>query len=131
MSRKNMHGKVGVKFKAGYTTSKDKSMLRNVATALIVHNKVSVTNKVAHQLVSVADHLVTLAKRGDLHARRLAASYVRDVYLDETETTTALQKLFSEIGPKYQTRNGGYTRILRLENRRGDNAPMALVEFVA
>lgn len=130
MSRKSFHGKVGVKFKAPYTTSKNKSMLRNVVTELIVHGRVEVTLKTAKELVELADEMVTLAKRGDLHARRQAASVVRDIYVDSTNTQTALQKLFNEIAPKYTERKGGYTRILKTGNRRGDNAPMAIVELV-
>jgi large subunit ribosomal protein L17 len=79
---------------------------------------------------TTVDHLITLAKRGDLHARRQAAAYVRDVWANKEETQTALQKLFDEIGPRYAERNGGYTRALKLGNRRGDNAPMCIVELV-
>jgi large subunit ribosomal protein L17 len=130
MSRKNIHGKAGVRFKAGYTVSKDRNMLRNVSTDLIIYGKVEVTAKVASQLKTTVDHLITLAKRGDLHARRQAAAYVRDVWANKEETQTALQKLFDEIGPRYAERNGGYTRALKLGNRRGDNAPMCIVELV-
>ena len=130
MARKNIHGKAGVRFKAGYTVSKDKNMLRNVSTDLIIYGKVEVTAKVASQLKTTVDHLITLAKRGDLHARRQAAAYVRDVWANTEETQTALQKLFNEIGPRYADRNGGYTRALKLGNRRGDNAPMCIVELV-
>ena len=130
MSRKNIHGKSGVRFKAGYTVSKDRNMLRNVSTDLIIYGKVEVTEKVAKQLKSSVDHLVTLAKRGDLHARRQAAAYVRDIWANKEQTQTALQKLFDEIGPRYAERNGGYTRALKLGNRRGDNAPMCIVELV-
>ena len=130
MSRKNIHGKAGVRFKAGYTVSKDRNMLRNVSTDLIIYGKVEVTEKVAKQLKTSVDHLITLAKRGDLHARRQAAAYVRDVWANKEQTQTALQKLFDEIGPRYAERNGGYTRALKLGNRRGDNAPMCIVELV-
>ena len=130
MARKNIHGKAGVRFKAGYTVSKDKNMLRNVSTDLIIYGRVEVTAKVAKQLKSSVDHLVTLAKRGDLHARRQAAAYVRDIWANKEQTQTALQKLFDEIGPRYAERNGGYTRALKLGNRRGDNAPMCIVELV-
>ena len=130
MARKNIHGKSGVRFKAGYTVSKDRNMLRNVSTDLIIYGKVEVTEKVAKQLKSSVDHLVTLAKRGDLHARRQAAAYVRDIWANKEQTQTALQKLFDEIGPRYAERNGGYTRSLKLGNRRGDNAPMCIVELV-
>ena len=130
MSRKNIHGKAGVKFKAGYTTSKNKSMMRNVVTELIVNGHVEVTEKVAKDLKALADKMVTLGKRGDLHARRQAAAVIRDVWADEANKVTALQKLFGEIAPKYAERNGGYTRILKVGNRRGDNAPMCIVELV-
>ena len=128
--RKNVHGKGGVRFKAAYTTSKDKSMLRNVVTQLIISEKVEVTYKVAKQISPLADRLVTYAKKGDLNSRRLAAAIVRDVYTDKSESQTALQKLFTVIGPRYQERNGGYTRVLKLGNRKGDNVPICLVSFV-
>jgi large subunit ribosomal protein L17 len=130
MSRKTYHGKTGVRFKAPYTTSKNKSMLRNVVTELIVHGRVEVTLATAKELVVLADEMVTLAKRGDLHARRQAAAVVRDVYANKENTQTALQKLFDEVAPKYTERKGGYARILKTGNRRGDNAPMAIVELV-
>ena len=119
--RKNVHGKAGVRFKTGYTASKNKSMLRNVVTDLIMHEEVKVTSGVTRELKVLADHLVTLAKRGDLHARRLAAQTVRS---DE-----ALKKLFAEIGPRMASRNGGYTRSFKLGERRGDNAEVTLVRW--
>ena len=128
--RKNVHGKGGVRFKAAYTASKDKSMLRNVVTQLIISEKVEVTAKVASQVSPLADRLVTYAKKGDLASRRLAAAIVRDVYTDKTEKQTALQKLFDVIGPRFANRNGGYTRVLKLGNRKGDNAPICLVSFL-
>lgn len=128
--RKNVHGKGGVRFKAAYTTSKDKSMLRNVVTQLIVSGHVQVTSMVGKQVSSLADRLVTYAKKGDLNSRRLAAAIVRDVWADEKAGVTALQKLFNEYGPRYANRNGGYTRVLKLGNRRGDNAKVVLVSFV-
>ncbi len=126
--RKNVHGKTGVRFKAAYTSSKYNNMLRNVVSELIVHERVTVTFGIAKDVVKMADRLVTYAKKGDLHHRRLAASVVRDILADKE--VTALEKLFTEIGPRYASRNGGYTRILKLTNRRGDDAPMAIVEFV-
>ncbi len=126
--RKNVHGKTGVRFKAAYTSSKYNNMLRNVVSELIVHERVTVTFGIAKDVVKMADRLVTYAKKGDLHHRRLAASVVRDIEAGNNQN--ALDKLFAEIGPRYATRNGGYTRILKLVNRRGDNAPMAIVEFV-
>ncbi len=119
--RKNVHGKTGVRFKTGYTASKNKSMLRNVVTDLIMNEEVKVTSGVTRELKVLADHLVTLAKRGDLHARRLAAQTVRS---DE-----ALKKLFAEIGPRMKNRNGGYTRSFKLGERRGDNAEVTLVRW--
>ena len=119
--RKNVHGKTGVRFKTGYTASKNKSMLRNVVTDLIVHEEVKVTSGVTKELKQLADHLVTLAKRNDLHARRLAAQTVR--------SEEALKKLFAEIGPRMASRNGGYTRSFKLGERRGDSAEVTLVRW--
>ena len=130
MSRKNMHGKVGVKFKAGWTTSKNNNMLRNVVTELIVNEKVEVTLATAKQLSPLADKMVTFAKKGDLNSRRQAAKVVRDVYADNEQTKTALQKLFTEIAERNKDRNGGYTRIIKTGTRRGDDAEMAIVELL-
>lgn len=130
MARKNMHGKVGVKFKAGFTASKRKNMMRNQVTDLFKYGRITVTAADAKNLKSVADKMVTLGKKGDLHARRMAAAYIRDIYVNEETKQTVLQKLFSEIAPKYADRNGGYTRVLKLENRKGDDAPMCIVELV-
>lgn len=121
--RKNVHGKTGVRFKAAYTKSKYENMLRNVVTDLIIHESVKVTEAVARDVVKEADRLVTLAKKEDvLNAKRSARSFLRS---DE-----ALAKLFNELGPKFKSRNGGYTRRLKLENRRGDDAPIVLVTWV-
>jgi len=120
--RKNVHGKTGVRFKAAYTKSKRENTLRNLVTTLITNNKVTVTSGMVKDLKTKADHLVTLAKRGDLHARRQAAAVVKNA--------EALEKLFNELGKKYATRNGGYTRALKAGVRRGDNAQVAIVEFV-
>jgi large subunit ribosomal protein L17 len=127
--RKNVHGKTGVRFKTGYTASKNKSMLRNVVTDLVLNGEVKVTSGVVKELKSLADHLITLAKRGDLHARRLAAQTVRTGYVD-ANGKEALDKLFSELGPKFASRNGGYTRALKLGQRRGDSAEVVLVKWV-
>ena len=128
--RKNVHGKTGVRFKAAYTASKRKSMLRNVVTELVIHERVTVTSGVTKELKKEADHLITLAKKGDLHSRRLAASYLRGYVVSEEEGTIALDKLFGELAKRYAARNGGYTRALKLVNRKGDNAAMTIVEFV-
>lgn len=116
--------------KLGMTADHRKAMLRNAVTSLIQHGRIETTDTRAKELRSVADELVTLAKRGDLHARRQAAAYVRDIVVDETTGQTALQKLFTVYGAKYADRNGGYTRIVKLGNRKGDNAPVSLIEFV-
>ena len=116
--------------KFGRTADHRKAMLRNLATSVIVYGSVETTEHKAKDLRSVVDELVTLAKRGDLHARRLATRYVRDVVVDEKTGQTALQKLFSEIGPKYADRKGGYTQVIKTRVRRGDAAAMAVIKFV-
>jgi large subunit ribosomal protein L17 len=131
IGRKNVHGKGGVRFKAGYTSDKEKNMLRNVVSQLIISGQVEVTFPVAKRAQQKADRMVTYAKKGDLAARREAAKFVReDGFVDSKSKKTALQKLFDVLGPKYKDRNGGYTRVLKTYNRRGDNAPMAIIAFV-
>jgi large subunit ribosomal protein L17 len=120
--RKNVHGKAGVRFKAGYTASKNKSMLRNVVTDLVKYGQVQVTSGVVKELKSLGDKMITLAKDGSLAARRQAAAILRD--------EESLKKLFDELGKKYATRNGGYTRALKLGNRRGDDAEVVLLSYV-
>ncbi len=119
--RKNVHGKAGVRFKAGYTASKNKMMLRNVVTSLVLNEEVKVTSGVVKELKSLADHLVTLAKRNTLHTRRQAAS----VLMDEE----AVKKLFNELGPRFASRKGGYTKALKLGFRKGDSAEVCLVRW--
>ena len=116
--------------KLGMTADHRKAMLRNQATSLIQYGRIETTDTRAKELRSVVEELVTLAKRGDLHARRQAASYVRDIVVDEATKQTALQKLFSVYGPKYADRNGGYTRIIKLKERIGDDALMVRLELV-
>lgn len=131
IGRKNVHGKGGVRFKAGWTSDKEKNMLRNVISQLIITGKVEVTLTTAKRAQQKAERLVTYAKKGDLAARRQAAKFVREEgFIDPKTGKNALQKLFDVYGPKYKDRNGGYTRILKTENRRGDNAPMAILAFV-
>ena len=115
--------------KLGRTSAHRKALLRNMATSLIENGRLETTDMTAKELASVMDKLITLAKRGDLHARRQAAAFVRDIEVDD-EGTTALQKLFNEIGPAYKDRNGGYTRVTKTRIRRGDASPMAVVELV-
>jgi large subunit ribosomal protein L17 len=97
-------------------------MMRNLVTSLILYEKIITTAAKAKDLRSVADKMVTLAKRGDLHARRQAA----EVLTDEK----AVKKLFDSIGSRFQERSGGYTRITKLDYRMGDGAPLAAVEFL-
>lgn len=127
--RKNVHGKTGVRFKAAYTKSKYENMLRNVVTDLIIHDSVKVTEAVARDVVKEADRLVTLTKKEDvMNAKRQANRFVRNI--EVSEGISATDKLFNVIGPKMKDRNGGYTRRLKLENRRGDDAPIVLVTWV-
>ena len=114
--------------KFGRKADHRKAMLRNMATSVIVNGSIETTEMKAKELRTVVDELVTLAKRGDLHARRQAASYVRNV--TNKEGKTAVQVLFDEIGPKYAGRNGGYTRVTKTTVRRGDGAPMAIIELI-
>ena len=127
--RKNVHGKTGVRFKAAYTKSKYENMLRNVVTDLIIHESVKVTEAVARDVVKEADRLVTLTKKADvMNAKREATRFVRNI--EASEGVSALDKLFVVLGPRFSSRNGGYTRRLKLENRRGDDAPVVLVTWV-
>lgn len=131
IGRRNVHGKGGVRFKAGYTSDKRKNMLRNVVSQLIISGQVEVTLTVAKRASQEAERLVTYAKAGDLANRRLATRFVREQgFIDPKTGKNALQKLFDVYGPKYKDRNGGYTRVLKTYNRRGDNAPMAILAFV-
>ena len=116
--------------KLGLPTDQRKAMLRNLVTSLLKHGKIETTVTRAKETRSIAEKMITLGKRGDLHARRLAAAQIRDVWADEKNNVTALQKLFGTLAPSYKDRNGGYTKVLKTENRRGDNAPMAIVTFV-
>lgn len=116
--------------KFGRTADHRKAMLRNMATSVILYGKIETTEFKAKDLRSVVDELITLGKRGDLHARRQAAAYIRNVVADEKTEQTVLQKLFDEVAPKYTDRKGGYTRVIKTRNRRGDNAPMAIIELV-
>lgn len=113
-----------------------RSLLRNLTTELIIHGQIITTEARAKEVRSTADKMISLGKRGDLHARRQAASFVRNVVADVKEdggditVTTALQKVFGELATKYSDRNGGYTRILKTMPRRGDGAPMVVLELV-
>ena len=108
--------------KLGRTTSHRTAMFANMAASLIKHEQIVTTLPKAKELRPFVEKLVTLAKRGDLHARRIAISRVRDV--------DQVRKLFDTIGPRYKSRLGGYTRVLKAGFRFGDNAPVAVIEFV-
>jgi large subunit ribosomal protein L17 len=108
--------------KLGRPTAHRKSMLRNLVTDLLKEGRITTTDKRAKEARKIAEKMITLGKRGDLHARRqaMACIYSEDV----------VKKLFDEIGPKYADRNGGYTRILKLGPRQGDSAEMVFLELV-
>ena len=111
-------------------------MLRNLTTDLLVNGKIVTTETRAKEVRKFADKMITLGKKGDLAARRRAAAFMMDVVADVKEdgdkvvVQTALQKLFDDVAPRYAERNGGYTRILKMEQRRGDAAKMVVLELV-
>jgi large subunit ribosomal protein L17 len=114
------HGKAGSKL--GRTSSHRKAMLRNMVTSFLKYEKVKTTDAKAKELRIVAEKMITLGKRGDLHARRQALAFVRDPAM--------VGKLFSELSERYRSRAGGYTRIVKMGYRTGDNAPLSVVEFI-
>ncbi|ARI75370.1 MULTISPECIES: 50S ribosomal protein L17 [Halobacillus] len=116
--------------KLGRTTDQRMALLRNLATDLIIHERLETTEAKAKELRSVVEKMITLGKRGDLHARRQAESFLYNAKADGEGEQTALQKLFSDIGPRYEDRQGGYTRVLKLGERQGDGAKMAIIELV-
>jgi len=114
------HNKAGRRL--GRTTSHRTAMMRNMVTSLFEHGRITTTDAKAKELRPVAEKLITLGKRGDLHAIRLAASYIRDRKI--------VKRLFGEIAPQYKDRPGGYTRITKLGWRAGDTAPLSIIELV-
>jgi large subunit ribosomal protein L17 len=114
------HGKSGRKLNRD--SSHRKAMFANMAASLIRHEQIVTTLPKAKELRPYVERLVTLGKRGDLHARRLAVSRIRD--------EDAVKKLFETLGPRYGNRAGGYTRVLKAGFRYGDSAPMAVIELV-
>ncbi|HDB7823885.1 TPA: 50S ribosomal protein L17 [Staphylococcus aureus] len=118
--------------KLGRTSDQRKAMLRDLATSLIISERIETTEARAIEVRSVVEKLITLGKKGDLASRRNAAKTLRNVeILNEDETTqTALQKLFGEIAERYTERQGGYTRILKQGPRRGDGAESVIIELV-
>lgn len=118
--------------KLGRTSDQRKAMLRDLATSLIISERIETTEARAKEVRSVVEKLITLGRKGDLASRRNAAKTLRNVeILNEDETTqTALQKLFGEIAERYTERQGGYTRILKQGPRRGDGAESVIIELV-
>ncbi len=118
--------------KLGRTSDQRKAMLRDLATSLIISERIETTEARAKEVRSVVEKLITLGKKGDLASRRNAAKTLRNVeILNEDETTqTALQKLFGEIAERYTERQGGYTRILKQGPRRSDGAESVIIELV-
>ena len=114
------HGKSGRKL--GRTSAHRKAMFRNMVTSLFEHERIVTTEKKAKELRPIAEKMITLAKRGDLHARRQALSYI--------QSKDVVAKLFDEIQSQFVDRQGGYTRIIKTGNRQGDAAPMAIIELV-
>ncbi len=115
------HGKAGRKL--GRTSSHKEAMLRNMVTSVIKHESIRTTDCKAKELRKLAEKMITLGKRGDLHARRQALSVIRD--------KSAVGKLFGELTERYRTREGGYTRIIKVGYRFGDNAPVSILEFIS
>ena len=122
--------------KLGRTSSQRKALLRDLTTDLIINERIVTTEARAKEIRSTVEKMITLGKRGDLHARRQAATFVRNEVADVREedekivVETALQKLFNDLASRYNERQGGYTRILKTEPRRGDAAPMVIIELV-
>jgi large subunit ribosomal protein L17 len=108
--------------KLGRNTSHRNAMMKNMVTSLMRHEHIQTTDARAKELRRMADKIVTLGKRGDLHARRLVAKVVND--------NAVVAKLFNEIAPRFKERNGGYTRIIKVGNRFGDAAPVSVIELV-
>ena len=106
----------------GGSPSHERLILANLATALFEHGRITTTEARARRLRPVAERLITITKKGDLHARRRVLTVIRNKDVVHT--------LFTEIGPRFQNREGGYTRIVKIGQRKGDNAPMAVIELV-
>jgi large subunit ribosomal protein L17 len=124
--------------KLGRNTAARKALLRDLVTDLIIHERITTTATRAKEVRSIAEKMITLAKRGDLHARRQAASFVRtkrsrtqkEGEKVSHEQVDAVKKLFDDVGPRYEERNGGYTRIIKIGPRRGDATEMVYLELV-
>ncbi|MBS4535528.1 50S ribosomal protein L17 [Clostridium sp. D2Q-14] len=108
--------------KLGRTTDHRKAMLRNLVTSLLRESRIETTVSKAKETRRMAEKMITLGKRGDLHARRQAMAFIYD--------ETVVKDLFEEIAPKYEDRNGGYTRIMKLGPRKGDGSEMVIIELI-
>lgn len=106
----------------GLRSEHRRSVLRNSVTSLLDKEKITTTETRAKEIKRLTDKMITLGKRGDLHARRQVVSYLTD--------EAVVGKLFNDIAPRYNERQGGYTRIIKMGNRKGDGAPMAILELV-
>ncbi|MDO9515874.1 MAG: 50S ribosomal protein L17 [Syntrophales bacterium] len=106
----------------GRTSSHRKAMMRNLVTSLLEHEKITTTDAKAKELRGVADKMITLGKRGTLHARRQAMSFIRD--------NRITKKVFEELSPRYSERMGGYTRVIKVGTREGDNALLSVIELM-
>lgn len=116
MRHRKRHGKLG------RDSAHRQALLRNMVTSLLEHERIETTDAKAKELRRVADRLITLGKRGDLHARRQALAVVRD--------KAVAAKVFDELADRYRERSGGYTRVLKVRRRVGDAAPLSIVELV-
>jgi len=114
------HNKSGRKL--GRNSGHRNAMMRNMVTSLIEHGRITTTDSRAKELRKLVDRMITLGKRGDLHARRQVSAVIR--------TRQVVAKLFDQIGPRFKDRPGGYTRIIKLGSRLGDNAPQSIIELV-
>lgn len=122
--------------KLGRTSAQRKAMLRDLTTDLLINERIVTTEARAKEIRSTTEKMITLGKRGTLHARRQAAAYVRNEVASVNEVDgkvvveTALQKVFNGLAARYESRPGGYTRILKTEQRRGDGAQLVIIELV-
>jgi large subunit ribosomal protein L17 len=114
--------------KLGRDASARKALFRDMVTDLFIYERIQTTEAKAKELRSIAEKLITLAKRNDLHARRQVAQFVRREQANDNQD--AIQKLFGDIAPRFAERQGGFTRIVKLGPRRGDAAPMVYLELV-
>jgi len=114
------HRKAGRKL--GRTSSHRKAMFRNMATSLFEHERIETTDTKAKELRKIAEKLITLGRKEDLHSRRQVLSFINN--------KKVAHNFFDNIAPRYQNRNGGYTRILKVGRRRGDNAPLSIIELI-